>query len=247
VVLALVGALMSVVTNGVSAVPARPGCRPTAFVTNLGSGTLSTVDVKTRTKKPIDITVGTSPFGVAVTPDGKTAFVTNFFSGSVSIDIKTRTKNPTDIPVGSTPAELTITPDGKTAFVTSVYSNTVSTIDVKTRTKHPTDIPVGTGPVGVVAGNTRLTNTNPDPRPAAIVQVSSSAGVTARQVTRPRVHRFSNQDNTAIRPTAGPNAPDRHGIRVAHSGCVPRRVRGLASHFPAGQFEHVFRYSPPMC
>ena len=49
----------------------------TAFVANDGSGTVSTIDVKTRTKNPTDITVGTDPSGVAVTPDGKTAFVTN--------------------------------------------------------------------------------------------------------------------------------------------------------------------------
>ena len=52
----------------------------TAFVTNDGSGTVSTIDVKTRTKHPTDITVGTDPDGVAVTPDGKTAFVANYGS-----------------------------------------------------------------------------------------------------------------------------------------------------------------------
>jgi YVTN family beta-propeller protein len=67
--------------------------------------------VKTRTKKPTDIPVGALPIGVAVTPDGKTAFVTNSDSGTVStIDVKTRTKNPTDIPVGSHPSEVAITP-----------------------------------------------------------------------------------------------------------------------------------------
>jgi YVTN family beta-propeller protein len=43
---------------------------------------------------------------VAITPDGKTAYVTNANtnrgSGTVStIDVKTRTKNPNDITVGS--------------------------------------------------------------------------------------------------------------------------------------------------
>ena len=65
---------------------------------------MSTIDVKTRTKNPTDIPVGANPTGVAVTPDGKTAFVTNVDSGTVStIDVKTRTKNPTDIPVGTAP------------------------------------------------------------------------------------------------------------------------------------------------
>jgi YVTN family beta-propeller protein len=72
---------------------------------------VSTIDVKTRTKNPTDIAVGTAPVGVAVTPDGKTAFVTNSISGTVStIDVKTRTKNPTDITVGPGVGEVAVTP-----------------------------------------------------------------------------------------------------------------------------------------
>jgi YVTN family beta-propeller protein len=147
VVLGLAGAL--VVPDGVSAAPAQTRCRATAFVTNLLGGTVSTIDVQTRTKYSPDIAVGEGPFGVAVTPDGKTAFVTNLRSGTVStIDVKTRRKHP-DIAVGSIPFGVVITPDGKTAFVTNNGGTTVSTIDVKTRTKHPTHITVGTRPAGV--------------------------------------------------------------------------------------------------
>jgi YVTN family beta-propeller protein len=86
----------------------------TALVANGGSGTVSTIDVKTRTKNPTDITVGTMPGAVAFTADGKTAFVTNSAGDSVStIDVKTRTKNPTDITVGPRPGGVAITPDGQ--------------------------------------------------------------------------------------------------------------------------------------
>ena len=72
---------------------------------------MSTIDVKTRTKHPTDIPVGRYPNGVAITPDGKTAFVANVLSGTVStIDVKTRTKHPTDIPVGTQPDRVAITP-----------------------------------------------------------------------------------------------------------------------------------------
>src|SRR5512132_441821 len=82
VVLGLAGALVGVVPGGVSAVPARVRCRPTAFVTHRisstkDSGSVSTVDVKTRTKHPTDIGVGSNANLVAITPDGKTAFVVN--------------------------------------------------------------------------------------------------------------------------------------------------------------------------
>src|SRR5215211_496875 len=111
----LAGSLVGVVPDGASAVAARSRCRATAFVTNSASGTVSTIDVKTRTKDPSDIAVGSLPTGVAVTPDGKTAFVANNGSGTVStIDVKTRTKDPTDIGVGTNPRSVAVTPDGKT-------------------------------------------------------------------------------------------------------------------------------------
>jgi YVTN family beta-propeller protein len=62
------GTLVGVFPAGVSAVAARARCRGTAFVANGVSGTVSTIDVKTRTKHPTDITVGTQPESVAVTP-----------------------------------------------------------------------------------------------------------------------------------------------------------------------------------
>jgi YVTN family beta-propeller protein len=46
---------------------------------------------------------------VAITPDGKNAFVTNQATNTVSIiDVKTRTKDPTDIPVGRSPLGVAI-------------------------------------------------------------------------------------------------------------------------------------------
>ena len=68
VVLGLAGALVGVVPDGVSAVAARSRCRATAFVANQVSGTVSTIDVQSRTKNPTDIPVGSGPVGVAFTP-----------------------------------------------------------------------------------------------------------------------------------------------------------------------------------
>jgi DNA-binding beta-propeller fold protein YncE len=84
---------------------------------------VSTIDVTTRTKHPSDIAGVPAAAGVAVTPDGKTAFVTNV-NGTVStIDVKTRTKHPTDVDAPST--EVAITPDGKTAFTANVNGDGV--------------------------------------------------------------------------------------------------------------------------
>jgi YVTN family beta-propeller protein len=111
VVFGLAGALVGVGSGGVPASAARARCRSTAFVTNSGGGTVSTIDVKTRAKNPNDIAVGSIPTWVAFTPDGETAFVTNNGSGTVStIDVKTRTKHPGDIRVGQSPVAVAVTP-----------------------------------------------------------------------------------------------------------------------------------------
>jgi YVTN family beta-propeller protein len=68
VVVGLASALVGVVPGGVAAVAARGRCRATAFVVNIASDTVSTIDVKTRTKNPTDIPVGVNPTTVAMTP-----------------------------------------------------------------------------------------------------------------------------------------------------------------------------------
>jgi hypothetical protein len=50
VVLELAAALVGVVPDGAWAVTASSECRPTPFVTNNASGTMSTIDAKTRTR-----------------------------------------------------------------------------------------------------------------------------------------------------------------------------------------------------
>jgi YVTN family beta-propeller protein len=68
VVFGLAGALVGVVPDGLSAVAGRGRCRATAFVTNAGSDSVSTIDVKTRDQAPTDIEVGEAPGVLAITP-----------------------------------------------------------------------------------------------------------------------------------------------------------------------------------
>jgi hypothetical protein len=68
VLLALVLGLVGVVPDGATAVAGRARCRPTVYINNGGGGTISTIDVKTRTKHPDDIPVGARPGALAVTP-----------------------------------------------------------------------------------------------------------------------------------------------------------------------------------
>jgi YVTN family beta-propeller protein len=157
--------------------------------------------------------VGADSAGVAVTPDGKTAFVANLASGTVSaVDVKTRTKR-ADIPVGPGPLLVAVTPDAKTAFVANNVSNTVSTIDVKTRTKHPTDIDVGPFPYGVAV--------TPDGKTAFVTKSSgtlSTFDVKTRRKNADDIAVGTNLGGSRSRPTARPpSSPTRPAARCRPS------------------------------
>jgi len=66
------------------------------------------------------IPVGRTPFGIAITPDGKTADVVNGNDGArgsvTPISTATNTVGP-PIKVGQSPDAIAVTPDGKTAYV----------------------------------------------------------------------------------------------------------------------------------
>ncbi len=67
------------------------------------------------------ITVGTGPCGVAFSPDGNSAYVTNgggTSDGTVSvIDTATNTVTLAPIPVGANPYGVAVSPDGTVAYV----------------------------------------------------------------------------------------------------------------------------------
>jgi YVTN family beta-propeller protein len=93
--------------------------------------------------------VGKMPTAIAITPDGKTAYVTNADSGTVT-PISTATNRPgKPIKVGREPVGIAITPDGKTAYVANYYSGTVTPVRTATNTTER-PIKAGRGP-GTIA------------------------------------------------------------------------------------------------
>ncbi len=78
------------------------------------------------------VATGNGAYGVAVAPDGKTAYVTNLTGDTVSvIDTTTGTVTAT-VTVGSAPNGVAFSPDGKTAYVTNGNDDTVSVINTVT-------------------------------------------------------------------------------------------------------------------
>lgn len=97
------------------------------------------------------ITVGSSPTSIAITPDGASAYVTNYGSNTVSvINLSTDTVTH-NIPVGINPVSIAISPDGQFAYVANYrdgnQSNTsVSRINLATREVTPITHPSIIGP-----------------------------------------------------------------------------------------------------
>src|SRR5437763_7317283 len=101
------------------------------------------------------VTVGTEPNGVAVSPDGSRIYVANTVSGTVSVLAADRLNslygtpvlNP--IPVGTEPYGLALTPSGKKLYVANARSNSVSVIDTATNYSVSTINNVGFEPRGI--------------------------------------------------------------------------------------------------
>src|SRR2546425_1110855 len=90
---------------------------PTAYVVNLADG-VSVIETGTNTIVTT-VTAGTGPQAVAITPDGRFAYVVNLTSNDVSV-INTATNTlAATVAVGFGPFGVAITPNGAFAYVTA--------------------------------------------------------------------------------------------------------------------------------
>jgi YVTN family beta-propeller protein len=111
------------------------GCkRSFAYVGNEFSDSVSVIDTRnnsvvTNIKVP-ETAVG--PVGVAITPDGKRAYVAILESGTVVVIDTERMKAIKSINVGAAPSFLAVTPNGRRVYVTNQGSEDVSVIDTET-------------------------------------------------------------------------------------------------------------------
>ena len=125
-----------------------------AYITNETDSTVSVIDTATKTVKTgtgYPISVGSDPYGVAVTPNGNKVYVVNNSGGGAGtvsvIDTGAHTVS-TTVNVGTDAIGVAVTPDSTKAYVTNFHDNTVSVIDTSHDTVSKT---LGglSGPVGV--------------------------------------------------------------------------------------------------
>jgi YVTN family beta-propeller protein len=114
------------------------------YVTNYKDSTVSVID--TTSDNIVDtVTVGSNPQGVAITPDGKKAYVP-FGQNSVSIIDTATDKVLVNVTVGHNPYGIAVSPDGTKVYVTNSGDNTISVID--TGTNYVDTEAVGSKPCG---------------------------------------------------------------------------------------------------
>jgi len=120
-----------------------------AVVGERDSNQVSFFNAATNKVVGVPIESGEGPASVAITPDGKYAYVTDVFGKSVTvIETGLRRKVTTIEEIGSQPFGIAITPDGKYVYVTDSGSDEVAVISTATK-KLVKAIPVGAKPTGV--------------------------------------------------------------------------------------------------
>ncbi len=127
-----------------------------AYVTLVNDNAVALISTSTNTVIDTDpeadgvqhIPVGDRPRGIAISPDGREAYVANAGDDTVSV-INTATKTVVaTITVGKEPQGVAFAPDGATAYVTNIEDNNVSVIDTATQTQ-TTTIAVGQSPQSI--------------------------------------------------------------------------------------------------
>jgi YVTN family beta-propeller protein len=118
-----------------------------AYVTNIGSGTTSALDLDAA-RKLGDVATGAGSEALALTPDGRQLWVAARAAGQLAV-IDTATLAVTErLPLPGAPIRIAITPDGGTALVTCAGSSELVAIDVasrKLRDRRKVDVPLAPG------------------------------------------------------------------------------------------------------
>jgi len=118
-----------------------------AYITNYNDGTVSVINTSNNSIAAT-VQVGSSPWGVGVSPDGTTVYITNARSNTVSVINTATNKVTATINVGNFPEGVSFSPDGTKAYVVNYNDFTVSIINTATNTVTAT-VAVGRGPYSV--------------------------------------------------------------------------------------------------
>ena len=128
----------------ITATPMSPGY---AYIANYASNNISVINTISNMVVST-ISVGTSPSGISVSPDGSQVYVTNQLSNTVSVINTATNVVASTITVGTRPQGLSVSPNGKLVYVANSIDGTVSVINTSTF-KVIATITVGLSPRGI--------------------------------------------------------------------------------------------------
>jgi DNA-binding beta-propeller fold protein YncE len=143
------GRVVSAIATGqdVSHMVAVSGDARRAYVTNIGAGTATALDL-TAGRKLGDVATGAGSEALAVTPDGTELWVAARADGQVAIVDTGSLAVSARLPLPGIPIRIAMTPDGRTALVTCAGSSEVVAFDVASRTergRRKVDVPPAPG------------------------------------------------------------------------------------------------------
>ena len=105
-----------------------------AYTANIGSGTVSVVDLKARAKLR-DLQVGGKPEGIALSKDGKTLWVADLEGARVQAFDTGSLEKLGEVATGAVPIRVAASPDGRWIVTSNVGAGTLTIIDARTRAK----------------------------------------------------------------------------------------------------------------
>jgi len=103
-----------------------------AYVTNIGSGTTSVLDLEAGAKLA-DIATGRGSEALALSPDGRELWVAARADDTIAVVATATREVLARLPVSGVPIRIAFTPDGRTALVTCAGSGELAVIDVASR------------------------------------------------------------------------------------------------------------------
>ena len=118
-----------------------------AYVTSIGSGTATAIDLAAG-RKLGDVATGGGSEALALTPDGRELWVAARADGHLAIVDTASLEVTARIPLAGIPIRIAITPDGSTALVTCAGSGELVAFDVasrRERARRSVDVPLAPG------------------------------------------------------------------------------------------------------
>ena len=210
----------------------------TVFVTSLSANTVTEISPTTH---QVTVIGGSGhglngPLGIAIAPDGQTAYVTNSLGDTVTL-IDLTTSPPSLgalIRVGNAPSAIAISASGSSAYVSNFDTDTVTPINLRTNPPTPgPPIKVGSGPwsIAVSPDGRTVCVSNSEANTVSVINTASRAVTTVNVGNRPQAIAIAPNGSTAyvaagnaVTPIRLTTSPPSAGAAIA----IPNGPLGVA-------------------